>query len=107
MGKFAHTAVFVVAMSVPALASVVMGHSVVSVLGAPGGCVPTALSVAPTPATQGKHKGGYRTGPVVGESLVQAGTVAVPDGSSPSAGHQESRASGTVSGNFTKGTPNT
>jgi hypothetical protein len=58
MHKFTHAAVFAVAISAPVLAGALMDHSVVSVLGSPGGGCSSTCNVggsAPGSPAQGGH----------------------------------------------------
>jgi hypothetical protein len=112
MRRFAHAAVFAVAISAPILAGALMDHSVVSVLGAPGtGPCKSSCNVGgaayPSPA-----QGGHTTGTgCCGTPLTVSGTMAVNGTVGPSSGQNTGRTAvggtspATISGNFTNGVP--
>ena len=107
MRRFAHAAVLAVAISAPVLTGALMDHSVVSVLGAPGGCSSscTVGGAAPGSPAQGGHRNIMTFG---GGAQTQSGTVAVPFGQQSTGRIATTNSSGQIvgshSGNFKKGT---
>ena len=111
MRRFAHATVLAMAISAPALAGVLMNHSPVSVLGAPGGCSSNcAVGAVTSPSgtvgqgavsSAGQAQGGrrvesYPLNPNL--DVKQSGTFAVRGDTE--AGHNDTDR-GTLSGNFT------
>jgi hypothetical protein len=108
MGRFAHAAVFAVAISAPVLAGALIDHSVVSVLGAPTGGTGPCKSIcqvggANEPAlgtgNGGTSSGGQAQGGIVTASgFTAAGTIPVTGGQTTG---REVLTGRTFSGNFT------
>jgi hypothetical protein len=109
MRRFTHAAVLAVALSAPVLTGALMDHSVVSVLGAPGGCssscdVGGATGGKGSTSSGGQAEGGHINGainPMTTGSI--SGTLATGGPTSPGTGHLVVTApvTGTASGNFT------
>ena len=102
MRRLVHAAVFAVAISAPVLAGALVDQSVVSVLGAPGGCSSNCLvgGAAPGSPAQGGHSSFTADLPFLGYK--KSGTIGIF--TSPNfAGHAVQTGSnpGTQSGNFT------
>ena len=101
MHKFAHAAVFAVAISAPVLAGALMDHSVVSVLGSPGTGCSSSCNVggsAPGSPAQGGHTKISVSG--MG-SASMSGTAAAGGSTGRIVINNPTFATGSASGNFT------